>query len=179
MTLEDYRAALTAAVEEYEALASRRREIDDRLAQLAQTIGTLTRLLGMTPTVPLGLTDACRMALRGGGVPMTPTEVRDRLAAIGVDLSVYANELAAIHTVLRRLHDAGEIRLVPRSVGGMRTPGRSRLASLLLALMLRNGFVRPCRRDNWRHPSQASPSRGARRGASRDDHAPSPATLLR
>jgi hypothetical protein len=71
----------------------------------------------MRPTVPLGLTDACRMALRGSGVPMTPPEVRDRLAAIGVDLSVYSNELAAIHTVLRRLHDVGELRLVPRSAG--------------------------------------------------------------
>jgi hypothetical protein len=39
---------------------------------------TLTRLLGLTPTVPLGLTDACRMVLRGGQ-PMTPVEVRDRL----------------------------------------------------------------------------------------------------
>ena len=48
---------------------------------------------------------------------MTPVDVRDRLLAIGVDLSVYANELAAIHTVLKRLNEAGEIRLVPRAGG--------------------------------------------------------------
>jgi hypothetical protein len=113
---DDYRSALAAAIREYEELGASRRAIDDRLAQLAQTIGTLTRLLGLVPTVPMGLTDACRLVLRGG-LPMTPTEVRDRLLAIGVDLSVYASELSAIHTVLHRLNEAGEIRLLPRGSG--------------------------------------------------------------
>lgn len=116
MSTDEYRQALDAAIKEYESLGEQRRTIDRRLSQLAQTIGTLNRLLGYTPTVPLGLTDACRLVLRGG-LPMTPVDVRDRLLAIGVDLSVYANELAAIHTVLKRLNEAGEIRLVPRAGG--------------------------------------------------------------
>jgi hypothetical protein len=115
MTETDYRAALDAAIREYEDLGRRRREIDDRLAQLAQTIGTLNRLLGLVPTVPLGLTDACRLALRGAGLPLTPLEVRDRLQSIGFDLSVYTSELSAIHTILKRLNDAGEIRFVPKA----------------------------------------------------------------
>jgi hypothetical protein len=114
--MEDYRAALTAAIREYEAVGDERRRLDERLAQLAQTITTLSRLVGITPTVPLGLTDACRLALRAG-VPMTPVEVRDRLLGIGVDLSIYSNELSAIHTVLKRLNEAGEIRIVPRANG--------------------------------------------------------------
>ena len=113
MTAVDYRAALEAAIREYEALGEQRRDIDKRLSQLAQTIGTLSTLIGLTPTVPLGVTDAVRLALRSG-VPMTPTDVRDRLLAIGVDLSIYSSELAVIHTVLRRLNEAGEIRLIPR-----------------------------------------------------------------
>jgi hypothetical protein len=116
MTTDDYRGALTSAIREYEELGARRREIDTRLAQLAQTIGTLSKLLGYQPTVPMGLTDACRLALRGG-LPMTPVEVRDRLGAIGVDLSIYSSELSAIHTVLKRLNEAGEIRLVPQPSG--------------------------------------------------------------
>lgn len=113
---DDYAAALDAAIREYESLGDQRRVIDERLAQLAQTIGTLTRLLGHVPTVPLGLTEACRLVTRAG-VPMTPTEVRDRLKGIGFDLSVYANELSAIHTVLKRLNEAGELRIVPRASG--------------------------------------------------------------
>ena len=116
MTSGDYRGALDAAIKEYETLGQQRRAIDDRLAQLGQTIGTLTRLLGLTPTVPLGLTDACRMILRNGQ-PMTPVEVRDRLLAIGIDVSKYANDLAAVHTILKRLSASGELRFIPRGPG--------------------------------------------------------------
>jgi hypothetical protein len=113
---DSYRTALDAAVTEYETLGEQRREIDRRLSHLAQTIGTLSRLLGLVPTVPLGLTDACRLVLRGG-LPITPVEVRDRLLEIGVDLSIYSSDLSAIHTVLKRLNEAGEIRLIPRASG--------------------------------------------------------------
>ena len=116
MTSEDYRTALSSAIKEYESLGEQRREIDKRLAQLAQTIGTLSKLIGLTPTVPMGLTDAVRLALRSG-VPMSPMEVRERLLAIGVDLSIYSSDLAVIHTVLKRLNEAGEIRLIPRGNG--------------------------------------------------------------
>ncbi len=116
MPAEDYRTALSSAIKEYESLGEQRREIDKRLAQLAQTIGTLSKLIGLAPTVPMGLTDAVRLALRGG-VPMSPMEVRERLLAIGVDLSIYSSDLAVIHTVLKRLNEAGEIRLIPRPNG--------------------------------------------------------------
>src|SRR5262249_37903404 len=60
--------------------------------------------------------DACRLVLRGG-VPMTAVDVRDRLLHVGVDLSTYSNDLAVIHTVLKRLNEAGEIRPLPRPAG--------------------------------------------------------------
>ena len=118
MTTDDYRRALDAAVREYESLGQQRQDIDKRLSELAQTISTLSRLCGLTPTVPWGLTDACRIVLRSGS-PMTPTDVRDRLLSIGFDLSKYSNELAGIHTVLKRLNESGELRFL---VGGPR-PG--------------------------------------------------------
>jgi hypothetical protein len=116
VTTTDYRAALESAIKEYEALGEQRRQIDARLSQLAQTIGTLSRLLGLTPTVPMSITDAVRLAARAG-VPMTPLEVRERLLSIGVDLSSYSNDLAVIHTVLKRLNEAGELRLIPKPNG--------------------------------------------------------------
>src|SRR5689334_2850505 len=117
MADHDYRRALEAAIREYEELGAKRHAIDTRLAELAHTIGTLNRLLGLTPTVPLGLTDAVRLVVRGAGVPVTPTEVRDRLRAIGFDLSKYANELAAVHTIVKRLNQSGELRFLPRAAG--------------------------------------------------------------
>ena len=114
MTTEDYRRALATAIREYEALGQQRRDVDTRLAEVAQTIGTLSRLCGLTPTVPLGLTDACRLIVRGAGVPLAPTDVRQRLHSIGFDLSKYANDLAAIHTILKRLNEAGELRAIAR-----------------------------------------------------------------
>jgi hypothetical protein len=116
MTSQDYRLALDAAIKEYEDLGQQKRALDDRLAQLGQTVGSLTRLLGLTPTVPLGLTDACRMILRRGD-PMTPVEVRNRLLAIGIDMSKYANDLAAVHTILKRLSASGELRFIPGAAG--------------------------------------------------------------
>jgi hypothetical protein len=115
MTTEDYRRALATAIREYEALGKQRQDIDKRLAEVMQTIGTLSRLCGLVPTVPLGLTDACRLVIRGAGVPVTPAEVRQRLQSIGFDLSNYQNDLAAIHTILKRLNDSGELRSVPRA----------------------------------------------------------------
>jgi hypothetical protein len=116
MTTEEYRRALETAIREYESLGEQRQAIDKRLSELAQTISTLSRLCGLTPTVPWGLTDACRVVLRSG-LPMTPMDVRERLLSIGFDLSKYSSDLAAIHTVLKRLNESGELRFL---VGGPR-----------------------------------------------------------
>jgi hypothetical protein len=106
---DDYRRALDAALREYETLSAERATLDDRLAQLRHSIAALTKLCGYEPTVPLGLTDACRLVLRNAVTPVTALEVRDRLAAIGVPLDKYSNPLASIHTVLKRLQEGGEI----------------------------------------------------------------------
>lgn len=104
-----YRAALDEALREYERLTSDRATLDTRIGQLQQTIGMLTRLCGLSPTVPMGLTDACRLVLRGARSPMTAIQVRERLEAIGIfDPSKYANPLAVIHTTLKRLEEAGD-----------------------------------------------------------------------
>ena len=115
MTTEAYQGALDAALREYETLLQQKADLDARLAQVAESVGTLTRLCGYTPTVPYGLTEACKTSLRCAGAPMTPVEVRERLLSTGFDIARYSNPLAAIHTVLRRLEAAGEARRRPAS----------------------------------------------------------------
>ena len=115
MSVSSYRAALDAALREYERLLQQKAELDARLAQVAESVGTLSRLCGYTPTVAYGLTEACKTSLRCAGAPMTPLEVRDRLQSTGFDINKYSNPLAAIHTVLRRLTESGEIRRRPAS----------------------------------------------------------------
>ena len=89
------------------------------------------------PTVSVGLTDACRLVLRGAGLPMTPTDVRERLKSFGFDLTRYTNNLAAVHTTLKRLNDAGELRFIAR-------PGTGEQG-------LRLGSSRACRPARTRH----------------------------
>ena len=140
MTAREYRDALDKAIAEYERLGEERRRIDDRLAQLTQTIGTLSRLIGLEPTIPFGLTDACRLVYRNAGIPLSPTDVRERLRAIGFDLSSYSNEMAAIHTVLRRLNVSGELRAmaVPgKQIYAWRTPTAAYAISPALAEHIR------------------------------------------
>src|SRR5215467_7938769 len=92
MSKDEYRRALDAAVREYERLTAEHAALESRIAQLKHSIAALTKLCGYEPTVPL-----------------TALEVRDRLSSIGVDLDKYSNALASIHTVLKRMHGAGEL----------------------------------------------------------------------
>jgi hypothetical protein len=115
MVADKYRQALRETIHEYEALARQRAEIDGRMARLIQAIGSLSRLCNLTPTVSFGLTDACRMALKAAGHPLTVTEIRMQLEAMGFDLSRYSNPQASIHIVLKRLCRAEEAKFTPRA----------------------------------------------------------------
>jgi hypothetical protein len=67
----------------------------------------------------LGLTDVIREALKANDeVPMSPTQIRDKLLQVGYDLSGYKNVQAAIHTTLTRLVKMGEILAVEDEVEG-------------------------------------------------------------
>jgi hypothetical protein len=130
MSAHQYRRALEAAQGEYEQLMRQRADIDRRLAQLVQTIGTLSRLCHLTPAVGLGLTDACRMALKAAGHPLSGRQIRAHLEAMGFDVSKYSNPLASIQTVLKRLQEAGPVefssRVFKKPVYGPAEPGAKR-----------------------------------------------------
>jgi len=114
---DDYVKAFEAATREMESLMQQRADLDQRILHVRQTLVSLSRLCGFTPTVSWGMTDGVRFILRRAQRPMSAIDVRDELANWGFDMSRYANDLSAIHTVLKRLNKAGEIRFVARAAG--------------------------------------------------------------
>jgi hypothetical protein len=67
----------------------------------------------------MGLTEAIRWVFRQPLIlPLTPTQVRDRMAEMGYDLSKYKHEMPPIHNTLKRMKEAGEIREV-EGLGGI------------------------------------------------------------
>jgi hypothetical protein len=110
---QEYRRALETAIKEYDRLKTERDAIETRLAQLRLIISNLGELCALPaerrPSRDLGLTDACRSALRASLGGLTAAQVRERLASLGFDASQYSNLLASIHVILKRLVAAGEI----------------------------------------------------------------------
>jgi hypothetical protein len=67
----------------------------------------------------MGLTEAIRWVFRQPLLlPLTPTQVRDRMAEMGYDLGKYKHVMPPIHNTLNRMKAAGEIREV-EGIGGI------------------------------------------------------------
>src|SRR6476619_1925060 len=67
----------------------------------------------------MGLTEAIRWVFRQPlMLPLTPTQVRDRMAEMGYDLEKYKHVMPPIHNTLKRMKEAGEIREVD-GLGGI------------------------------------------------------------
>ena len=67
----------------------------------------------------MGLTEAIRWVFRQPLLaPLTPTQVRDRMAEMGYDLEKYKHVMPPIHNTLKRMKEAGEIREV-EGFGGL------------------------------------------------------------
>ena len=66
----------------------------------------------------LGLTDAIRWVFKQPLIlPLTPTQVRDRLAEMGFDLTKYTHMMPPIHNTLKRMKENCEIREVDAPLG--------------------------------------------------------------
>jgi hypothetical protein len=87
-----------------------------RVAKQKRVIAALTELANVAeesePPAGLvkGITDACKTAILGANTPLYPSEVRDRIKTLG--FPDQKNLLASAHTVLKRLAEAGEIKLL-------------------------------------------------------------------
>jgi hypothetical protein len=99
-----------------------REETRKQLSHVRQIVANLYALSGKAAPdniSVLGFTDACRVIARDNHPNwLSASDVRDKLSERGYDLEPYSNPLASIYTILRRLHEAGEIQ---KKVEGLQT----------------------------------------------------------
>src|SRR6266567_673985 len=94
-------------------------EAERDIVELRQTIAALAKLCGEPEFVEedaLGLTDAIRMAFKthapsmyGLGNGLSAHDVRTKLESMGYAGRWGDNLLASVHTVIKRLHEKGEV----------------------------------------------------------------------
>ena len=135
------------AIKMYESARDRLREllkqeieIKDQISHWGPVVEQLARLTGETVDADIasrinelkqdeasaqgvgqemGLTEAIRWVFRQPLLlPLTPTQVRDRMAEMGYDLNKYKHVMPPIHNTLKRMKEAGEINEV-EGIGGI------------------------------------------------------------
>ena len=123
-----------SALDRFRTLIEQEKELEQQITHWGPVVEQLAGLAGetlpadvqerinalnnMKETADLGLTDSIRWVFKQPSlVPLTPTDVRDRLAEMGYDLSKYAHVMPPIHNTLKRMKEAGEIREVPALLG--------------------------------------------------------------
>ena len=109
--LKRERTALAELLRQREELATKIAKQQTRVAALAALCEQSEEIANMTEMDLGGLTNACRTAFRAaGGRGLMPVEVRNALEQLRFPTQTHKNILASIHTVIRRLEQAGEIR---------------------------------------------------------------------
>ena len=106
-------------------MVSEREQLETKIARQKKKVAALYELVqadeGSTALSGLveGISDACRVVLRAAGKPLFPAEIRDGIQGLG--LPPQANLLASVHTTIKRMKDAGEVKEVskPIETGGM------------------------------------------------------------
>jgi hypothetical protein len=111
-TLEDCKREIIARKQELGLCLQREEELQARIIHLQEVAAALARMIGevYVPEDVGGLTDAIRQAFKTAPhLEMNAILVRERLHKMGFNLARYGNVLAAIHTILKRLHQRGEL----------------------------------------------------------------------
>ena len=114
MTFRDAKAELLEARNLLEQMYVEMDELETRIAKQKRVVAALTELADLDENseppegLVRGITDACKIAVLGATKPLYASEVRDRIKMLG--FPEQKNILASVHTVLKRLAEAGEIK---------------------------------------------------------------------
>jgi hypothetical protein len=122
MARDTYKQAYAAAKLDLLERLQKRDNLDQQIHKLKQTVRALGELCGAPPEeidklllaegfaidAKPGFTEAIRRLFRIHQTPLSPPEIRDDLSKMGIGVG-QVNLLSSIHTVLRRMVEAGEI----------------------------------------------------------------------
>jgi division protein CdvB (Snf7/Vps24/ESCRT-III family) len=131
MTTANYHRALFEAEQDLARCLVQRQKIDHKVARLQAVITQLQELCAeldkkhferrvervVKAHLNMGITELARVLLKEMSLPMTASDLKEKMEARKLDLSRYSNPLAVIHTVLKRLVQSGEVKVVPRGQG--------------------------------------------------------------
>jgi hypothetical protein len=128
MSLTSYRRDLQARKRELADLLRQRQKIDEKMARLPPLIGHLEGLcreLGdraakehaIKVELTTGLTELARVTLQEAYIPLSTSELKQRMETKGFDFTHYSNPLSSIHVVLQRLVKSGQVKVVPQKAG--------------------------------------------------------------
>jgi len=127
-----FKHALATAREELKNLILQQKRIEERIADLKQTVSGLAALVEPKTTGPVkiesitkietgpkpkpivadantvGLTETCRTVLKMAGHPLTAPEIKAEAEGLGYVWRTPSNAVAAVHTILNRLMEQGQ-----------------------------------------------------------------------
>jgi len=131
MTNIDYHRTLYEAKQDLARHLVKRQRLDQKIARLHGVVTNLQNLCAemnqktfdqrvdrvIKKDLKAGITQSARVILEQTFFPMTPSELLRSIEARKYNLARYANPLAVIHTVLKRLLQSGEVREVLKPDG--------------------------------------------------------------
>lgn len=131
MSITNYRRALLEANQDLAHCLEERQKIDHKVARLQAVISDLQTLCAeldqkhfekrvdrvVKAHLKVGVTELARVILKETFFAMTASDLKKSMEARKLDLSRYSNPLAVIHTVLTRLVQSGEVKVVPQTKG--------------------------------------------------------------
>jgi hypothetical protein len=131
MANTDYQRTLFEAKQDLARCLVKRQKIDQKVARLQAVISDLHNLCAeldqksfekrvdrvIKADLTVGITESTRVILKEKFFPMTTSELKESLEAKKLNLSGYSNPMAVIHTVLKRLVQSGEVRVVSKARG--------------------------------------------------------------
>jgi hypothetical protein len=120
----NYKRDLKRAIGDLLLMNSERMQLETKIAKQKKRVAALYELVQTDEDGPAlsglveGISDACRVVMRAAEKPLFPAEVRDGVQALG--LPPQANLLASVHTTLKRMKEAEEMKEVskPLETGG-------------------------------------------------------------